>query len=127
MMFWSMSMTESEELLVRHVDAAARLVDPEGLRARSGRELADDLELGDVDDVDHIVVAAGDIELGVVGVEMHVARPARGPEILDHLVGLGIDDNEVVGLFIADEDEPGVLGPSWRRRGDRDQCSERRR
>ena len=110
---------ERGALLVRHVDAPPLLVDAEGLRARPGRELADHLELGDVDDVDHVVVAAGDIELGVVGAEMHVARPPRRLEILDDLVGLGIDDDEVVGLLVAHEDEPGVLGERRRRHGRR--------
>ena len=73
-------------------------------------ELADHLELGDIDDVDHVVVAAGDVELGMIGIEMHVARPPRRPDVLDDLVGLGIDDDEVVGLLVADEDQAGVLG-----------------
>src|SRR5262249_1200979 len=96
------------------IDAALGLIDPEGLRARPGRDAADDLELGDVEDVDHIVVPAGDIELGAVEAEMHVARPARGFDVFDDLVGLGIDHDKVVRLLIADEDQPSVLGTSRR-------------
>ena len=76
-------------------------------------ELADDFELRHVEDVDHIVVAAGDVELGVVGVEMHVARAARRLDVLDHLVGLGIEHDDVVRLLVADEDQAGVLGLRW--------------
>jgi hypothetical protein len=53
----------------------------------------------------HVVVPAGDVQLGMIGAEMHVARSARCPQVLHHLVGLGIDDDdEVVGLFVADEE-----------------------
>src|SRR5579871_633358 len=100
--------------LVGHVDTAARFIDAEGLRTRPGGQLADHLELGYVDDVDHVVITARDIELGVIGTEVHVARTARRPEILDNLVGLGIDNDEIVGFFVAYEDEAGVLGPSGR-------------
>ena len=63
-MFWSMSMTESDEpSSFGNVDAAPLLVDAESLGARAGRELAHHFELGDVDDVDHVIVAAGDVEL----------------------------------------------------------------
>ena len=101
---------ERRPFLVRHVDAPPFLVDGEGFGARAGHQLADDFELGDVEDIDHVVVAAGNVELGVVGVEMHVARAARDLDVLDHLVGLGIDDDDVVGLLVADEDQAGVLG-----------------
>jgi hypothetical protein len=41
-----------------------------------GGQLADNVEPRDIDDVDHVIVAAGDIELAVIGIEMHVARTA---------------------------------------------------
>ena len=71
-------MTESDEpSSFGHVDATPFLVDAESLGARAGGELAHHFELGDIDDVDHVIIAAGDVELGVIGVEMHVARAAR--------------------------------------------------
>ena len=100
---------ERGAFLVGDVDAPPRLVDRERLRARTGGELGDHLELAHVDDVDHVVVAARDVELAVVGVEMHVARPARGLDVGDDPVGLRIDHREIVGLLVAHEDEPGVL------------------
>jgi hypothetical protein len=59
---------------------------------------------------DDIVVAASDIELGVVGIEMHVARAPPDLDVVDHLVGIGVDDDDVVGLLVADEDQAGILG-----------------
>src|SRR5258708_30534312 len=64
---------EGRALLVGHVDAAAGLVDGEGLRARAGRELAYHLELGNVDDIDHVVATAGDIKLSVIRIAMPLA------------------------------------------------------
>ena len=40
---------------------------------RFGDELADHLRAGDIEHVDHVIVATGDVELAVIGVEMHVA------------------------------------------------------
>src|SRR5207253_5221334 len=52
---------------------------------------------------------ARDEKLAVVDVEMHVARTARHADVLHHAVRLRIDDDEVVGLLVAHEDEAGVL------------------
>src|SRR5262249_23697690 len=104
--------------LVGDIEAAALLVEGEGLRARAGGEAADDFELADVDDVDHVVVAAGHVELAVVGIEMHVARTTRHLDVLHHLIALGIDHDQVVGLLVADEDQAGALAVASRRHGD---------
>ena len=42
---------------------------------------------------------------------MHVARAPRGLEILDDLVGLGIDHDEVIGLLVADENKARCPSP----------------
>jgi hypothetical protein len=72
----------------------------------------------DIDDVDDIVVPAGHIQLGVVRTEMHVARSPRGSEVFDHLASLGVDNEQVIGLFVADENQPGIFGQSRRISGD---------
>ena len=46
----------------------------------------------------------------MIRVEMQVARAARGFDLLDDLVARRIDRDDVVGLLIADEDQPRVLG-----------------
>ena len=112
---------------VGNVDATALLVDPEGFRTRSGGQLADHFELGHVDDVDHVVVAAGHVKFAVIGAEMHVARAPRRLQVLDQLVGLGVDDDDVVGLFVRHEDQPGILGGADRaQRGNENGTTEQR-
>jgi hypothetical protein len=41
---------------------------------------------------------------------MHVARAARHLDVVDDLVALGIDDDDIVGFLVADENQPGILG-----------------
>lgn len=96
-----------------NVNPAQLLADSEGPRVRR-RKPADDLQLGDVDNVDRIIVSAGDIEVGMVGVEMHVARAPRCFEILNNSVGLRIDNDHAVGPLAADKNQPGVPGESTR-------------
>ena len=105
---------ERRRLLVRHIDPPLGLVDGKGLRARAGRQLAHNLKLRHVDDIDDVVIAAGDVELVVGRVEMHVPRAPRRLDVLDHLMRLGIDHNQIVRLLIADEDEARVLGMAGR-------------
>ena len=107
---------ERRTFLLGDVDAPTLFVDGEGLRARSGGKLADHFELGHVDNIDDVVVAAGNVELAMVSIEMHVARTARNLDVLDHLIGLGIDDDQIVGLLVADEDQAGILGMGSSRR-----------
>jgi hypothetical protein len=54
---------ERGALLLGDVEAAAFLVDAEGLGAWPGLEPADHIELRHVHNVDHVVGAAGDVEL----------------------------------------------------------------
>ena len=63
-----------------------------------------------VENVDHVVVAAGDVEQGVVGVEVQVARPPRDLDVVGHFVGIWIDDDDVVALLVADKDQAGIFG-----------------
>jgi hypothetical protein len=105
---------ERRAFFLGDVKAATSLVDAKGFRAWPGLELANHIELGHVHNVDHVVVAAGDVELGMIGAKMQIARAACGFDLLDDLVGRRIDHDDVVGLLVADEDQPGVLG---RRRG----------
>ena len=53
---------ECRALLVGDVDAPSLLVDRKGFRAGAGLEPADHVELCDINDVDHIIVPAGDVE-----------------------------------------------------------------
>ena len=46
----------------------------------------------------------------MIRVEMQVAWAARGFDLLDDLVARRIDRDDIVGLLIADEDQPRVLG-----------------
>jgi hypothetical protein len=54
---------ERRAFLLGDVEAAAFLVDAEGFRAWPGLDLADHLELRHVHNVNHVVVAAGDVKL----------------------------------------------------------------
>ena len=101
---------EGRAFFVGDIDPPAFFVQGKGLGTRPGSELADHFELGNVDDVDDVVVATGNVELAMIGIEMHVARTARDLDVLDHLIGLGIDHDQIVGLLVADEDQAGVLG-----------------
>jgi hypothetical protein len=46
----------------------------------------------------------------MIRVEVQIARAARGFDLLDYLVACRIHHDDVVGLLIADEDQPRVLG-----------------
>src|ERR1700731_1402166 len=46
----------------------------------------------------------------MIRVEVQIARAARGFDLLDYLVACRIDHDDVVGLLIADQDQPRVLG-----------------
>jgi hypothetical protein len=81
------------------------LADAEGFRARASGQLSDNCERRDIDDVDHVLVAARHIECGVIGTEMHVTRTARYLEIVDDGVGFAVDDDEVTGPFGAYENQ----------------------
>ena len=100
---------QRRSLFVGDIDSAALLVDGEGLGARAGLELADDLQLRHVENVDDVVVAAGDVKHAVIGAKVHVARPARDLDVTHHFVGLWIDDDDVVGLLVADENQAGIF------------------
>ena len=63
----------------------------------------------------------------MIGIEMHVARTARDLDVLDHLIRLGIDDDQIVGLLVADEDQAGVLGMGLTRGEGRHNQSKRER
>ena len=108
---------------VGDVDALALLVHGERFRARPGRELADHLQFRNVEDVDDVVVAASDVEQRMVGVEVHVARPVRYLDVGGYLVGFWIDDDDVVGLLVADKNQPGVFGGGG---GAREQAEQQR-
>ena len=55
------------------------------------------------------VVAAGDVEEAVGGVELKVARPPRGFDVLDQRIVVGgVEDEDVVGLLVGDEDIAGT-------------------
>jgi len=58
----------------------------------------------------------------VVGIEMQVARAPPDLDVVDHLVGIGVDYDDVVGLLVADEDQAGIFGHS---RIDREHAEER--
>src|SRR5580692_5688722 len=45
---------------------------------------------------------------------MHVAGPPRHRYVLDDFVALGIDNENIVALLVADIDQPGVLSRRWR-------------
>ena len=118
---------ERRTFFVGDVDPPTLFIQSKGLGARSGGELADHFELGHVDDVDDVVVATGNVELATIGTEMHVARTARDLDVLDHLIGLGIEDDQIVGLLVADEDQAGVLGMGLTRGESRHNQSKRER
>jgi hypothetical protein len=71
-------------------------------------------------------VATSDIKLAVIRTEMHVAGPARCPEILDDHVRSGVDDQKIVSSFIADEYEPRVPCHAPSRRSDEEQYRQTR-
>ncbi len=109
---------------VGDINSAPPFVDAKGLGGRSGDQPADDLKPADVDDVDGVVAAAGNVELGVIVVEMHVARLSRCLEMFDDFVGLRVDDDDVIVLFGAHENQSGVLGKSTRGCGRKDRDKE---
>ncbi len=108
-------------LLVRDVDERIVAAELEHLRARPGGDLVDDLERRDVDHVDDVIVAAGDVEHGLVGIELHVARATGGGDRLDQLIAGAVEDGDVVGALIADEDVAGAGGRGGVGRGDEGQ------
>ena len=109
---------QRRRFLVRHVNPALGFVDRECLGAGAGRKLADHRKLRDIDDLDDVVVAASDVKLLMSSIEMHVARPPRRLDVLDDLIGLGIQHDDVVRFLVADENEPGILCGAWRRQND---------
>ena len=58
----------------------------------------------------------------MVGIEMHVRRTPPDLDVVDHLVGIGVDDDDVVGLLVANEDQAGIFGHS---RIDREHAEDR--
>ena len=75
----------------------------------AGLDTADDLELGHVDDVDGVGVAAGHIQLRAVLAEVHVAGAARCFYGARDLEGLGVEHEDRVRFLGADEHETGAL------------------
>src|SRR5262249_31386103 len=92
------------------VDATCLFVQGKGFGAWAGGEPANHLELGDIDDVDHVVIATCNIKQRVVGAEGHIAWATGGPEVFDDLVVFGVEHDDVVRLLIAHKDQTGILG-----------------
>jgi hypothetical protein len=86
------------------------------LGAGPRQDIVDDFERSDVDNIDHVIIAAGNIQQRLVAVEMHIARPTRGFDALDDFI-VGVEHDDLMALFVRHENEARASGKSrWHRR-----------
>ena len=95
--------SELRVVLQRYVHGLAVGAEVERLGVIDGSDAVDELQRGDVDDVDRVPLPTRGVEPAAVGAEREVAGARGGPDPLDDLVALAVEHGDRVVLLAADE------------------------